>query len=107
MRFDKLRTQFVVDEKFVKARYGGERTETGASCKLCGRQFEVGDKARWIYCNSTPGQGTGNFFVCSKCDGSDAEVMARAKASLEEAIRVAKQWNIYGPDWAKGPRLRD
>lgn len=68
-------------------------------CKLCGHTFAVGDIGRWIYCNGTPHQTTGNFFVCSKCDEPNEVLMPKAKASLQEAIRLAKQWDIYGPDW--------
>lgn len=70
-------------------------------CALCGHVFALFDKARWIYCNSTPGQGTGNFFVCDKCDGTDEECRTKGKASHEAAIKSAKAWGIYGPDWER------
>jgi hypothetical protein len=63
------------------------------SCKLCGHEFKPGDKGRWIYCNGTEGQATGNFFTCSKCDGPD--VMERAKEQLALAIKLAKHWGLY------------
>lgn len=66
-------------------------------CKLCGKKLTPGSAARWIYANGTPGMGTGNFFVCAECDGPD--VLARGKASLELAVKLAEQWGIYGPDW--------
>lgn len=92
------RNPFVVTERFNGLQFGGEHTKTGISCKLCGVKLHIGDQARWIYANSS-GAGTGNFFVCKACDGEDAEVIERAKASLAEATRLAKQWSIYGPDW--------
>lgn len=74
------------------------------NCRLCGHVFAEGDGARWIYCNSTPGQGTGNFFVCSACDDTDENCMAKAKESRALAVRLAKQWGIYGPDWEREAR---
>lgn len=56
------------------------------NCKLCGHILQVGDKARWIYANGTPGIGTGNFFVCGDCDGEDAVVLAKAKAQFTMAV---------------------
>src|SRR5439155_3536607 len=75
------------------------RVKKSFNCKLCGHVFAVGDTARWIYCNSTPGMQTGNFFVCGNCDGTDADVQARAKTDLRFAVTLAKKWGIYGPDW--------
>ncbi len=69
------------------------------NCKLCGHILQVGDKARWIYANGTPGMGTGNFFVCDNCDGENADVLAKAKEQLTLAVTLAKRWGIYGPDW--------
>lgn len=85
---------FTVTDEHMKARWGG-----GFHCKLCGIKFQVGLVIRWVYCNSTPGQQTGNFFVCSGCDGDD--VKQRAKESLALATKLAKQWGIYGPDWTR------
>lgn len=45
-------------------------------------------------------QTTGNFHVCAACDGPDNEVMRRGTESLKQAIKLAKQWGIYGPDLA-------
>lgn len=73
------------------------------NCKICGRVFKVGDTARWIYANSTPGMQTGNFFVCGDCDGDDPTVLAKAKEQFELAVKLAKQWDIYGPDWQRDP----
>lgn len=69
------------------------------NCKLCGKILQVGDNARWIYANGTPGMGTGNFFVCGNCDGENADVMAKGKEQLALAVTLAKRWGIYGPDW--------
>lgn len=74
----------------VKKRFG---------CSLCGHEFKAGERARWIYANSTPGQCTGNFFVCFKCDGLTTDVLERAKQSLETTVKMARAWGIYGPDW--------
>lgn len=70
------------------------------NCKLCGRVFAVGDTARWIYANfkDSPVR-CGNFFVCGKCDAEDSTVLDRAKLSYDQAASLAKQWDIYGPEW--------
>lgn len=69
-------------------------------CSLCGHTFKAGDSARWIYANGTPGAVTGNFFVCAGCDiGLNAQIIERAKKSLETAKKLARQWDIFGPDW--------
>jgi len=69
------------------------------NCKLCGHILQVGDKARWVYANGTPGMVTGNFFVCGDCDDEDAAVLAKAKDQFTTAVTLAKRWGIYGPDW--------
>lgn len=92
------RKQFIVTGKEGEAL---RRVRRRFGCALCPHIFVEGDKARWIYCNSTPGQQTGNFFVCEKCDGTDGDCMARGKASLTQATALAKQWDIYGPDWQR------
>lgn len=75
-------------------------------CNLCGHKFTEGDLARWIYANGTPGAGTGNFFVCSSCDlGLNSQIIERAKESLALATKLAKQWDIYGPDWEDARQL--
>lgn len=63
-------------------------------CSLCGHVFAAGDIARWVYANSTPGLGCGNFFVCPKCDGENGEVLERAKANFQQAIAASKRWGI-------------
>lgn len=70
-------------------------------CQLCGINLLAGSKARWIYANGTPGIGTGNFFVCGDCDGTDETVLDKARESYALAVKLAKQWNIYGPDWER------
>jgi hypothetical protein len=90
------RKPFVVTEEQTKQRWGG-----GFWCRCCGSKFQAGDTVRWIYANGTKGAGTGNFFVCSACDGEDSEVIERAKESYHLAVKLAKQWDIYGPDWQK------
>ena len=71
-------------------------------CSLCGHEFRVDDSARLIFDNGTPNQGTGNFFVCHKCDEpSDESILAKAKESRAIAVKMAKQWGIYGPDWVR------
>ena len=69
------------------------------ACSLCGHAFRPGDIGRWIYANGTPEALMGNFFVCGPCDGPDAEVIKRAIGSYANAVKLAKQWGIYGPDW--------
>lgn len=89
--------QFEVDQE---RRDAHTRHRKRFGCSLCGHDFKVGDSARWIYANGTTGAGTGNFFVCASCDvGLNSDIIERAKASLAEATRLAKQWGIYGPDW--------
>jgi len=90
---------FIVDDakmngfKHVKRRFG---------CSLCGDEFKNGDGARWIFANfkASPVR-SGNFFVCQKCDGPQEDVLARATLSYKQAVRLAKQWGIYGPDWQR------
>lgn len=83
---------FVVDEADLQRKFGG-----GFHCKICGQKFKVGDVVRWVFANGTKDQGTGNFFTCSPCDTPD--VLHKAKESLRLAVKLAKQWGIYGPDW--------
>jgi hypothetical protein len=33
--------------------------------------------------------------------GDDATVLQRAAVSFKAAVKQAKQWDIYGPDWEK------
>lgn len=88
------RMPFTVSLEDTKRKWG-----SGFSCKLCGLKFKEGHAVRWIYANGTPGMPTGNFFVCSNCDGPDELCMKRGKESYELAVKLAKQWGIYGPDW--------
>ncbi len=74
---------FNVDEDTVE---GFAMVKKKFRCNLCGHTFGVGDPARWVYCNSTPGQSTGNFFVCAACDGPD--VMERG----QRAFKLAQLW---------------
>lgn len=87
---------FTVTDKSLKGftRYGKR-----FGCSLCSHDFKEGDVARWVYANSTPGLCTGNFFVCPQHDTVD--VLDKAKESFREAVNLAKQWGIYGPDWQK------
>lgn len=93
------RQPFIVTEVQMKLRWGG-----GFWCKLCGHKFVTGDRVRWVYANGTKDQRTGNFFVCNLCDGNDSDVLSRANASFMEAVKLAKQWGIYGPDWERESR---
>jgi formate-dependent nitrite reductase cytochrome c552 subunit len=76
---------FVVTEKDLTALWGGYRDGRSFRCFLCGHFFGIGDTARWVYTNSTPG-AHGNPFVCSKCDGPD--VMDRIIALNRDARRL-------------------
>lgn len=87
---------FVVSKERLEA-FTRHRKRFG--CVLCSKVFKVGDTARWVYANGTPGLHTGNFFVCEEHDTED--VLERAKESIELATRLAKQWDIYGPDWER------
>jgi len=83
---------FVVTEEQTKVHWGG-----GFWCKLCGHRFKAGDTARWVYANSTPGAGCGNFMVCDKCDGPD--VLKRGIADHKAMVNGCKRWGMYAPDW--------
>lgn len=88
---------FVIDAETFKAFH---RVKKRFNCKLCGKIFAEGDGARWIYANFKDSPvHCGNFFVCASCDGSNEDVLKRAAASYEQAEKLAKQWNIYGPEW--------
>ena len=85
---------FIVTDEQTKARWGG-----GFWCPLCGDNFEVGHRVRWV---SAAGSGFRNFFVCAKCDtGNNAELIELAKEGYQQAAKLAKQWGIYGPDWER------
>lgn len=90
--------QFVVSEETQTA---FKRVNKDFNCRLCGRFFIIGDIARWVYANGTPGIHTGNFFVCEECDKPNDELLPLAEESLSNAIKLAKQWGIYGPDWER------
>lgn len=87
---------FAVDADAVRS---FTRFKKRFNCKLCGHEFAAGDTARWVYANSTPGLCCGNFFVCQKCDGPNEVILVQAKESFTRAVALAKQWDIYGPDW--------
>ena len=87
---------FVVNQKTFDA-YA--RIKKPFNCSLCGHKFAVGDKARWVYANSTKDARCGNFFVCADCDGDG--VLQRGIESHKLATKLAIQWGIYGPDWQR------
>ena len=60
-------------------------------CLMCDKNFKVGDSYRWVYCNGTPGQHTGNFFTCLNCDGAD--VKERAQRDYETYRKYEKRFN--------------
>lgn len=76
---------FVITEQDLLSRWGGNTDGRDLRCFLCSRFFSLGDIARWVYTNSTPG-AHGNPFVCAGCDGPD--VMAR----IIELNRVAREF---------------
>lgn len=82
---------WVATAKDVKARWG-----SGFHCKLCGHKFKENDIVRFVFGNHS-GHTCGNLLVCQYCDGED--VLVRADKSYNEAVKLAKQWSIYGPDW--------
>lgn len=85
---------FLVTDEQTRLRWG-----SGFHCKLCGVKFKAGMGVRWIFANGTPGMC--NFFVCSQCDKGDEETLKAGKESHDNAVRLAKQWDIYGPDWQR------
>lgn len=68
-------------------------------CSLCGEDFKLGHTARWVFGGP---QKFRNFFVCSNCDCEN--VIDKAIESYNLAVKMAKQWEIYGPDWEKEAR---
>lgn len=91
------RKPFTVTEKDVAS---FSRYKKRFNCRLCGHNFDAGDTARLIYANGAESPvHCGNFFVCSKCDGDDKDVLQCAKLGFEQAVKLAKQWDIYGPEW--------
>lgn len=84
---------FILDTKFFE---GITERNQKFCCNICGEDFKVGDTVRWIYAGSI---GMVNFWTCTKCDGED--ILERGKASIQEAIKQARKWDIYGPDWEK------
>lgn len=67
-------------------------------CALCGHLFAEGETARWLFSN----RRCGNFFFCQPCNqGSNEEILTKAEASFTNAVALARQWDIYGPDWQK------
>lgn len=91
------RKPFVVEENTLAS---FKRVKKRFNCKLCGRDFAVGDTARWIYANFAESPvRCGNFFVCGKCDAEDKIVLQCAKIGYDEAVKLAKRWDIYGPEW--------
>lgn len=85
---------FVVD---ADRRSAFTRLKKKFNCSICGKEFEIGDTARWVYANGTNGFHGGNFFVCEA--DNTPNVLDRAKESFETARKLAKQWGIYGPEW--------
>lgn len=99
---ERKHNQWLNGKAFVlsaKTYQGFKNVKKMLNCKLCGHILQVGDKARWIYANGTPGMKTGNFFVCGDCDGENADVLAKGKEQFVLAVTLARRWNIYGPDW--------
>lgn len=99
---ERKHSQWLNGKAFVlsaETHQGFKNVKKTLNCKLCGHILQVGDKARWIYANGTPGMGTGNFFVCGDCDGENADVLAKGKEQFALAVTLAKRWGIYGPDW--------
>lgn len=93
---------FVVTDEQTKLKWGGRDDNFG--CKLCGHKFKAGDTARFIFGNGKAGIRCGNFFACSLCDQGDQKTLACANDSYAQAVRLAKQWGIYGPDWEREAR---
>lgn len=86
-------TPFIVTEQHTKLHWGG-----GFNCKLCGREFKVGDSIRWVFAGP---QNFRNFFVCNNCDGPNDDLIQKAKESYRLAVDLANRWGIYGPEWER------
>lgn len=86
---------FTDQKPFVAQRLLATFTRLGKrfGCKLCGKNFSDGDKARWVYANGTPGIGCGNFFVCEACDGTNEDVLKKAKEGFEQYLKLRAQWD--------------
>lgn len=94
---------FVVSKERLE---GFQNVKKRFNCKLCGHDFKEGDTARWVYANFAESPvRCGNFFVCGKCDAPSDVLLQCAKLGFEEAVKLAKRWNIYGPEWQSGEKL--
>jgi len=83
----------VVSQEWVEA---WARYKKSGACPLCGKKFVAGDYFRFVYANDG-NHKCANFFVCKDCDGDD--VLSRADEMHALAVKLARQWGIYGPDW--------
>ncbi len=70
--------------------WGGAPNGERFRCMLCGHRFQPGDQWRWVYSGDTV-----NVTVCEKCDGENADVIARWKAHVAEA-RQRFWWFLKG-----------
>lgn len=72
--------QRVATEQDIKAPWNGAKGGKRFYCRLCGHQFKVGDKWRWVYAGSIHRL---NFLVCEQCDGEG----------------VLEKWNKWWEEW--------
>jgi len=86
---------FIVTANDLTRPWGGHRDGSRFRCALCGHRFTEGDTARWVFTNGTPGAG-GNPFVCSDCDGTNEEVIAKWRQHIAD-FRASKDkfWSFY------------
>jgi hypothetical protein len=75
---------FTVTEEHLRVHTGG-CTGGRLHCNLCGHRFVVGETARWQYAVS---KGARNFFVCVKCDGEPAALIARFISMVQTRERI-------------------
>lgn len=62
---------FLVEKKHLTQPWGGMTDGRNFRCALCGYRFKEGDTVRWQYANNIIPNASGNFFVCTSCDGPD------------------------------------
>ncbi len=76
---------FIATEKHCNAPWSG--LKENFRCFNCGHRFKIGDIVRCQYTNDTQG-ACGNPFVCTECDGTKEEIVAKIKEGNEQMKRM-------------------
>ncbi len=80
---------WIATEKDCNANWSCAKNGERFRCYLCGYRFKPGDQVRWQHTNDTPG-ASGNPLVCTSCDGTKEEIVAKMKAMYEES--TGRMW---------------